>query len=332
MTVSGDGRYAYVIKSNNGTVAIIDSSTATPTVRTVPVGSSPKAIAVSADGKTAYVTNYGSGTVSIINNSGVAPTVQDVPVGANPSGVSVSADGKIAYVANSGTNTVSIINNSGATPTVRDVVVGSGPYGIAASADGKTAYVTVPYSNAVAIIDNSGANPSVTSVTVASAPYSIRVSDDGNTAFVYSSSGTVSFISKVGSSATVIPVPGNYYSYNSYGFIALSADGKRAYVTDHNYGTVTFIDFSSGTPVPVTVSIRDAPHSVATNDSGSRAYVVAHSGLYVIDVSSGTPSISVVNVPANNSSSDAQQIVVNPSGTRVLVTDTSGNLTVLSAV
>ena len=142
---------------------------------------------------------------------------------------------------------------------------------------------------------------------------------------------TVSFISYAGGTATAVPVSGTFYSYTLDGFIALDADGSRGYVTDHNVGTVSLVAFDGTTATVTTVNLNDSPHSVATSADGTKAFVVAHGGLYVVDTSGPTPVLSIVNIPANNNASDYEQVSVSPDGSRVFVSDISGNLTILDA-
>ena len=99
----------------------------------------PSAIAITPDGKTAYVTNFGSDTVTPIataTNTAGPP----ITVGNSPCAIAITPDGKTAYVANARPGTVTPIataTNTAGPP----ITVGNAPYAIAITPDGKTAYV-----------------------------------------------------------------------------------------------------------------------------------------------------------------------------------------------
>ncbi|MHA3022321.1 Ig-like domain-containing protein [Mycobacterium sp. BMJ-28] len=327
LAVSGNANYAYVIA--NGQLKIIDTRSApTPTITTVSVGSNPTGVAVSSDGGTAYVTNSSSGTVSLIFNTAIAPIVTTIAVGGNPTGVGTSADGRTAYVANTSSGTVSIIDNSGKTPVVKTVVVGGNPGAVAVSSTGSRAFITNSSANTVSIVDKSGG---IQTVAVAGGPKAIKVSADGSTAVVYSGNGTVSIIKTTGSSPTVVQVPGYFDSYDNVGFMALSQNGSRAFVTQHdNVNTLAMIDTTTATPTVTYFSLGDLAHSVATTADGTRAFVVTHGALYVIDTRVAHPTPVATNITINNSGSDYQQVAVSADGKFVIATDISGNFTVLN--
>jgi YVTN family beta-propeller protein len=83
---------------------------------TIPVGISPREVAVSPDGSKVYVTNGGSNSVSVIATA--TNTVSaTIPVGTAPLGVAVSSDGSKVFVANLLSNTVSVIETAANTVT-----------------------------------------------------------------------------------------------------------------------------------------------------------------------------------------------------------------------
>jgi YVTN family beta-propeller protein len=106
--------FAYVANYNSGgsgTVSVIDTAT-NMVVATVPVGSTPIAVAVTPDGKHAYVVNQGSSPgVSVIDTASNT-VVATISAGSGPTGVAVTPDGKHAYVANTGSNNVLVINTA----------------------------------------------------------------------------------------------------------------------------------------------------------------------------------------------------------------------------
>lgn len=348
LAASASGNRVFVLVGN--TVKIVETNpvSGSPTVDTANVGSNPTAIAVSNDGSRAFVTNTSAGTVSIVQKLfgvGAQPTVTTVAVGVSPTGVALSANGTRAYVANSGSGTVSIIDYSyaggTATPAVRTVTLGGQPTKVAVSADGTRAYVTNALDGTVSLITYTGGTPTVQSIAVGSGLREVAVSADGSRALVYGAGGSVYVIkSAAGVNPTSTRVPGSYNSYTDYsytdGFIALSADGTRGYVTDHNSKFVAIIDLATVTPSVWSVYLtedlsNDYPHSVATTTTGSRGFVVTHNKLYVVDAR--THEYYTANIPLgiNNNASDFQQVAVSANGAYVMATDINGNLTILNA-
>jgi YVTN family beta-propeller protein len=97
--------------------------------------------------------------------------------------------------------------------------------------------------------------------------------------------------------------------------IAMSPDGRRAYVTNIDTNRVTVVDIASGSVVD-SIPVGKAPYGIAVAGDG-RAYVVNSddSTVSVIDTATNTvvsPPIYVGNSPTS--------IAVNASGTRVIVT------------
>lgn len=343
VAISADGRRSYVLV--DGRVEIVNTSDSPPVVTdTVAVGSAPSTIAANANGSRAYVTNSGSNNVSVIEKGltfGGAPQVTTVAVGSDPTGVAVNSSGSRAFVSSSGSDTVSIIDfdtsplplSLSKPPKVTTIAVGASPTSIAVNSAGTIAYVTDSAGNAVSIIKYSGVTPKVTTVPISGEPRSVKTSDSGTKAVVYSDNGIVSVINVSGTAPTVTTVPGNHYSYPSGagspnsadGFIAISADGSKAFVTEHDSGRVTIIDTANPGQAPIFANFSDYPHSIIALRDGSLAFTVAHDALYVID--SKTGQAYPVAIPADNDSSLFQRVAVSASGDRVIAVDNSGSLT-----
>jgi YVTN family beta-propeller protein len=63
-----DGRHAYVLNSNSGTVSVLDTATNRVTA-TIPTGDTPWCVALTRDGRRAYVTNAVSNTVTVLQTA-----------------------------------------------------------------------------------------------------------------------------------------------------------------------------------------------------------------------------------------------------------------------
>jgi YVTN family beta-propeller protein len=95
----------------------------------IPVGTSPRGVAVTPDGKHAYVANVISNNVSVIDTSTNTAVGTPILVGDSPFLVAVAPDGKHAYVTNLTSNTVSVIDTASNT-VAATVAVGSNPVGV----------------------------------------------------------------------------------------------------------------------------------------------------------------------------------------------------------
>ncbi|MDA2895459.1 Ig-like domain-containing protein [Mycolicibacterium sp. BiH015] len=343
IAASDDATRTFVLLASSNEVQVVDTSGASPTsMGVVSVGDTPTAIAASANGSRAYIANSASNSVSIVDASGPSLVVTTVNVGSNPTAVGVSADGTRAYVVNSGSNTVSIINWTGTTPTVAHVNVGISPFDVEVSADGTRAFVSNYDSNTVSIIDASGSTPVVTHVAVGDGPREIKVSDNGAVAIVYNSNhtdqafsgaeaimpGSVSIIRFAGATPTVSEVAGPFYSHTKDGFIAISDDGTRAFVTSHRLSnSLGIIDTTGSSPTVSFVNLPDYAHSVSTNSNGSYAYVVGDQP-GVLVVNSATSGVTYVNGAGTHATSNYEQVVASNDGFRVVMTDLGSNLTV----
>jgi YVTN family beta-propeller protein len=186
IAVSPTGQRLYVGMTGTNRVAVIDTTTTTPTVLgTVAVGSVPAGVAVSADGSRLYVTNFASNNVSVIDTA-TTTVIRTIAVGNNPVGIAVSPDGTRVYVANYASNTVSVLNPTAATPLVASVTGVAGPVGLTAGPDGTLVYVA--NSNDTVSVINTSTNTVVRTITTDSQPeaqlQSIAVSPDGTQVYV----------------------------------------------------------------------------------------------------------------------------------------------------
>jgi YVTN family beta-propeller protein len=139
LAVSPDGSRVYVTADNLRQLSVIDTATNLVTA-TINLGGSPGDIAVSPDGTRGYVItrstqNSDDTWVAVINtdpdSAGYNSVINRIKVGGNPVGLAVSAGGSEIYVTQSRTRTVSTIE--AATNTITATVgVGNFPVGIAA--------------------------------------------------------------------------------------------------------------------------------------------------------------------------------------------------------
>jgi YVTN family beta-propeller protein len=246
IAVTPDGKTAYVvIVGHPGAVVPIATATNTPGPP-IEIGNHPDGIAITPDGKTVYVANINSGTVTPIatatNTAG-----EPIEVGVRPRAIAVTPDGKTAYVVNQSRpqpspwpsyppderGTVTPIDTATNTPG-EPIDVGNEPFAIAVTPDGKTVYVANTWEN---------------------------------TGRLASGQSTVTPIA----TATNTPGPPIEVGQGPRA-IAITADGRTAYVASWQGGTVTPIETATntaGTPIEVGEGAR----AIVITADGETAYV-----------------------------------------------------------
>jgi len=153
----------------------------------------------------------------------------------------ISPDDRYIYVAHPVENVVSVINTTAWPPSVRKVRVANGPLGLALSADGKRLFVAQSGDSGSGDPDDVGTGTlSVLDTTTMQGTWlytgersvGVAVNSAGTRAYVSNSSaGTVSVVDVADTPAVIGTITG----FESPGFMRLSDDDKRLYVTV--YGT-----------------------------------------------------------------------------------------------
>jgi YVTN family beta-propeller protein len=268
-------------------------SATTPTcAATIGIGETPSAVAITPDSQFAYITRGSSNTVAVVDICKEA-IVSSIPVDLEPNRVAITPDGAHAYVTNSGWNNVSAIDTR--TNSVAETIpVGAHPIGVAITPDGAHAYVANQASNSLSVIDT-GAHAVVATLAVKSRPAKLAFTPDGRRAFVvhlsgraYYSSGGRRYDTPERGMVTVIDVPRNTVTTTipvgaSSNGVAITPDGRHAYVTDSRSGTLTAID-TRANAVTATIPVGRHPGAVAITPDGQQAYVTLESGVAVIDL------------------------------------------------
>ncbi len=306
VAVSPDGKSVYVTNqdgiSTPGTVSQYDvgpgGGLSPKAPATVATGASPFGIALSPDGKSVYVTSYETDTVSQydVGAGGVLSpkTPATVSTDANPYGVAVSPDGKSVYVADYGSQDVSQydVGAGGVLSPKTPATVASGlsPDDVTVSPDGKSAYVTNQSDGTVSQYDigAGGLLKAKTPATVTTSGFAdgVAVSPDGKSVYVAdadktspnTAAGVVSQFD-VGPGGVLSPkTPATAPTGIFPERVAVSPDGKSAYLTNATDGTVSQYDIGAGgklsAKTPATVSAGGPlPFGVAISPDGKSAYV-----------------------------------------------------------
>jgi DNA-binding beta-propeller fold protein YncE len=311
VTVSPDGKNAYVASGGSNAVAIFDRG-ADGTLTQKPAaagcisdtGDAPcvngtglvgaYSVTVSPDGKNAYVASAISDAVAILDRAadgtltqklGTAACISQTGAGPcaavsaldQPTGVTISPDGTSAYVASNVSDAVAVfdraadgtltqklgtaacISQTGVAPCADGTGL-DGARSVTVSPDGKSAYVASDVSDSVAVFDraadgtltqkpgpagcvsDTGAGPCLDGTALANAS-SVTVSPDGRNAYVASVSNSVAVFDRAANGTlTQKPGPAGCISETGAGpcldgtalvnasSVTISPDGKDAYV------------------------------------------------------------------------------------------------------
>ena len=208
----------------------------------------------------AYVANSGDGTITPVNlTTGRAGA--PIKAGRDPAAIAVTPDGATAYVASGcGCSIVTPVNlatDRAGTP----IKAGTGLSAIAITPDGKTAYVVAPFQHAVIPVDLTTGRPG--------API------------------------RLGAAPSGFAIP---YGLNPDS-IAITPDGKTAYVVDGSYlGALYPVNLATRRPgTPITFG-SSTPVAIAIAPGGKTAYVVALAVQLDVDPSFAAATVIPVNL------------------------------------
>ena len=142
---------AYVANFKDDTVSVIDTA-AGKVLKTIPVAAGPHGMVVSADGRWLYVSGDGSSKVDVIDTT-TDKVTRSIEVGKSPHGNRLTPDGTTLLVAVNGEDKVAFVD-TGTLAVVASTDVGK-PHTVAITPDGKRAYVTsqVPGHFALVVIE-----------------------------------------------------------------------------------------------------------------------------------------------------------------------------------
>ncbi|MGD0581873.1 MAG: beta-propeller fold lactonase family protein [Bacteroidales bacterium] len=139
LAVSKAGDRLYVVAQESNSVLVVDLA-GNKVLNKIRVGNHPHTIALDKTGKYGYVSNEWADNVYVIDLE-VSKVTDTLKTGNGPAGMALSADGKYLYVVNSFSNNVSVFD-LGTREEIRRIDAGNNPSGIIVSPDGRTVYVT----------------------------------------------------------------------------------------------------------------------------------------------------------------------------------------------
>src|ERR1035437_9528901 len=197
LTVSADGTRLWTANSLSNSVSVIDL--ATRTVKVIPAGANPYAVALAPDGHTAYVSNWGAADLTVIDTPPGA-LKGTIAVGEPPSALKVTPARHELYVADTDSDQVSVVDlaSGSLSRTInlapyKNAPVGSNPNALALSSAGDTLYVANAGASAIDVIrlggPAGGADKIAGRIPTGWYPTGVEVAHDGKSIYVANAKG-----------------------------------------------------------------------------------------------------------------------------------------------
>ncbi len=253
MIATPDGRSVYVSGDGSSEVSVIDTAT-DRVARSIEVGKSPHGLAMAPDGRTLLVGVYGEDRIAIVDTatSGIVATVP-VP---KPHTLAIRPDGRFAYVASQEPGKFAlVVIDLAARSVVRTVPLDKPPRDLEFGYDGAALYFTQAGINAVQVLDPA-TDKIVAQIPTGASPHIANV-------FRGAPAGTV-VVQGPGELLLFDPATNKPLRAIAVGkqphWVAASADGRKAYVTNEGSNDVTVVDLVAGTTA--TIAVGTAPRKV----------------------------------------------------------------------
>lgn len=282
------GRLYLTNFKNPGSVVPISLSTLSAgSPITSAIGAFPAAVAISPNGRRAFSANEGSATISAIDTAtNTASEVNLLNCCGGPLGLAVSPDGSQVFATTP--VGVAIVNAHTLALGSSTIPVGNDAQGIAFTPDGKFAYVANTGDGTVSVINTSSDTVATTiSLGIPAKPCALAVTPSGAKIVViggcYSNStGGVSIIATATNNATAI----NSFGTDPFEAVAMSPNGKAAYVYDNANGDIWRVN-------PATGAIPASP--LVNGAGGIRGLALSQSGARLFATRSQSGTVSMIN-------------------------------------
>jgi YVTN family beta-propeller protein len=259
------GQQVLVSNEGSGTVSLIERDTV---VATIPVGNRPRGIAVAPDGKRAYVALGKDDAVAVIDIA-ARRTVDRIPVGADPEQVAISPDGRTIYVSNEALDSATAVTVSGHALRFR-VAVGREPEGVSVGPKGSKVYVTGESDSSVTVLDATTGR-SLGVFHIGARPRFIEFARSGEWGIVSAENGGTVHVIDTERDTVVATIVIGDTAMKPTG-IAISPDGRYAYVANGRANQVTIIDVPARAVIGA-IPVGQRPWGVALSRDGSTLYV-----------------------------------------------------------
>jgi len=299
-----EGYRVYVTNETSGDMTVIDSSNF-EVVENVHVGQRPRGIHASPDGKLLYIALSGSpiGGPNVDestlpppdkNADGIAvfdiaqnKVAKVIEGGSDPENFAVSKDGKWIYVSNEDDEGVSFVDLGTGKLAPPGIKTGEEPEGVALTPDGKLVYSTSEGDGTVSVIDVA-ARKLIKTFKVGRRPRNVVFLPDGQHAYVNAENdGNIGIIDLTKNEMTGTVALGTPGQVKPMG-LALSADGKKLYVTTGKGKSVVVVDTTTN-QILTTFEVGQRPWGIA----------IAPDGKTLFTANGPSGDVSVVDVATN---------------------------------
>jgi YVTN family beta-propeller protein len=326
------GMRVAVASVDDALVAVIDNTDGRLCSQ-IPTGAMPERLVVSKDEMTSLVgTTY---TTAVHQFDAVTGQwLMDFEGGTMPAGLVLSPDGSMAYVVDQGTPG----SGNGSGMVVLDTMMMQRPWGtlipgassVAIRPDGHTVYVGSSNGPVSAINARNGAVVRTIMLGSITGSSSLATSPDNKSlyaAYTQTNGGNqLSIISTATNMITsTISLGGGASSAGP--FVAVSPDGTRGYVTLMSQSAIAIVDLVHKQLLQ-TVSVGSGvnPACIAIHPNGMSAYVVANTGVLVLDLATNTVTgtIPISGTPQN--------VSFTPDGSMAYVSVVQGQAAVIDTV
>jgi len=317
---------AYVGNFKDNTVSVIDTAAGT-VVATIPVAPGPHGMTITPDGRWVYVSSDGASVVSVIDTASDRVT-GTIEVGKSPHGVTFVPGKGLLLVAVNGEDRIAFVDTA-KQAVVASVGVGK-PHTIGVSPDGRVAYVSsqVPGRFEIVVIDLV-ARKVVRTVPLDKTPRDLEYSPDGKAVyFTKAGSNTVEvldpasdkIVAEIPTGASphyvnhprntifgmaIVQGPGELFLFDPVTnkpvrsikvgdqphWLALSSDGKTAYVTNEGSNTLSIVDITGGKTT--TVAVGSQPRKIVVQPLAGDPKVSIENFAFVPQVVTITPGESI---------------------------------------
>ncbi|MEE8477860.1 MAG: beta-propeller fold lactonase family protein, partial [Gemmatimonadales bacterium] len=310
VAVSPDGTLVASVNPDSDSVTLVATATLS-VLGEVAVGDDPRTLVFTPDSRHVIVTNHGDASLSAIDTASLSEVTR-WRTGQQPYGV--VTDGRRAYVAELALDTVAVLDlESG--EMVSRVVVDGFPAGLGLYDGGSTLLVTHLFSGKVTAIDTASLTISDVQATGIDTNLfqSLAFHPDGQRAFLPQTRSNVTNRALV-FDATVFPIVNVIalprlrtdirsritldtadQPVNMPFAVAITPDGRVAYVVNAGSNDVSVIDLESGQGI-AHVEVGANPRGLAITEDGSRVFVnnTLDGTLSVIDTATNLVTATVV--------------------------------------
>jgi YVTN family beta-propeller protein len=283
MAITQDGRWLYVCSDGASVLNVIDT-TLNQVTRTIEVGRSPHGVALTPDGRTLLAAINGEDRIAFIDlaKQAVVATVS-VP---KPHTIAIRPDGKIAYVSSQAPNQFAlVVIDLPGRSTARIIPLDKPPRDLEFGQDGKAVYFTKAGVNAVQVLDPAS-DKVVAEIPTGVSPHYVNYLR-GTTlgmAVVQGPGELLLFDPVTNLPVRTIPVGKQPH------WLAVSADGKIAYVTNEGSDDVSVISIATGKTTVIPVGGQ--PRKVVVQPIGKEVSVLISNFAFVpASVSLATGSV-----------------------------------------